>query len=876
MAKKVKRLFEQFQPANYQLDLIPDREKMSFSGTVVIRGKKVGPPSQRITFHQKGLTITKAKLTRHDRTADKEIKVSRLNTHEKMDELRLHTSQKIFAGNYSVEISFRGKITRPMDGIYPCYFKHAGKEKKLIATQFESHFARQVFPCIDEPEAKATFDLSLTTPIGEAVVSNTPVKSTKASGKQTVTTFETTPLMPTYLLAFVYGELKFKEAKTKRGVVVRTYSTPGIVEHTGFALETAVRCLEFYEDYFDYEFPLPKCDLVALPDFAVAGMENWGCITFSEMALSVDDKNTSLANKQLVGMVVAHEMAHMWFGNLVTMRWWTDLWLNEGFASWVEHLALANLFPGWEMWTQFIVDEQQQAMRFDALEHTRAIEVPAINYPDEIRTAFDPPISYGKGSSAIHMLYHYLGEEAFKAGLRYYISQHAYKNTVTDDLWRALETASEKPVRDFMHSWIAQAGFPIVHATVEEDRLKLVQERFFINPNHSKINPQTWPIPLLAKNKQLPELFSNKSQGLKLPDTHELKLNNGQSGFYRVAYNSTQLERFGELIRKGHLEVVDRLGLLTDVIDCAKSGHTDTLDALHFLDNFIDESSYPVWEVISGFLGSLRIAMDDEQLREDMKPFIRHLVSKQLKRLGWQRRVGETHFDQLLRPVILGLAASADEPAVVARCQKIFKAIRHQEDISADLRTIPSKTSVKRGGDVDPDLRGLVFSTAARLGSEAEHKKLLRLYHEAKLSEEKVTIAAALTSFRQPQLIKRTLAMIKSKEVRLQDVAYWVSYSFLNRHARPQTWKWLTTNWAWLKENLGGDLSFYYMPIYSARVFSDKKFLPEYKKFFKSVNDPGLDKMFKRGVEMIQWQSAWKERASAEVKTFFKAQSENL
>ena len=417
MSKNVKRLLDQFVPKNYNLALDINRDDMTFTGSVTIEGKKIGRPSQRLTFHQNGLEITAAHVVKHDKTGEHEVVIDRINYHNKFDEVRLHAAHMLYSGTYSVRLEFKGVITRQMNGVYPCFFTHDGQEKQLIATQFESHHAREVFPCIDEPAAKATFELTLTTPAGETVLSNTPAKKSSAKADRLVTAFEPTPHMSTYLLAFIFGELGFKEAKTKDGIVVRTYATPDNVAHTEFALEVAVKCLEFYEDYFGIKYPLEKCDFIALPDFASGAMENWGCITFREQAMLVDPKNSTLATKQYVALVVAHELTHQWFGNLVTMRWWTDLWLNEGFASWMEYLAIDHLYPDWQLWTQFIVDEQQQALKLDALEHTHPIEVP-IRHPDEIRTIFDA-ISYNKGASVIHMLHEYLCHEALRYGLKH-------------------------------------------------------------------------------------------------------------------------------------------------------------------------------------------------------------------------------------------------------------------------------------------------------------------------------------------------------------------------------------------------------------------------------------------------------------------------
>ncbi|HSX46944.1 MAG TPA: M1 family metallopeptidase [Patescibacteria group bacterium] len=867
MAKDVKRLYEQFQPNKYLLDLTVDREAMTFHGRVIITGRKTGRPSQRLTFHQTNLKITRTHITKHDKKDDEVLDVDRVNVQKSFDEVRLHTKQMMRPGLYTVRLDFEGRITRQMNGMYPCFFDYKGKQRKLIATQFESHHAREVFPCIDEPEAKAVFELTLTSAAREAALSNTPAKSQTTKGNKLTTVFEPTPRMSTYLLAFVFGELTYKEAKTKDGVVVRTYATPDNVQHTTFALEVAVKCLEFYEEYFGIKYPLAKCDFIALPDFAAGAMENWGCITFREQTLLVDPKNTTLATKQYVAFVVAHELTHQWFGNLVTMRWWTDLWLNEGFASWMEYLAVDHLFPDWQVWTQFIVDEQQQALKLDALEHTHPIEV-TVHHPDEIRAIFDA-ISYSKGASVILMLHEYLGHDAFRDGLRHYLDTHKYGNTDTIDLWSSLEEISGKPVRDFMHAWTSQSGFPLLSAHLDEEGIELQQERFYINPKHHKHAEQIWPIPLQTNVETPLEALEKTKASYKLRDHSELKFNSGQSGFYRVAYNATHVQRLGELINKGHLQPLDRLGVLTDLFEAAKAGRSDTVDALHFLSHFGQEDNYAVWDTIATAIGNMRLIMDDENLRESMKPYLRQLVAPQLERLGWERRKEDSHFDKLLRPIILGLAASADEPNIVKRCQDLFAEIDDAEEIAPDLRSVANKSKVKRGLDIDPDLRGTVFGTVARLGGETEFRKLVQLHNVSNSSEERTTLAAAITGFQQTELIERGLAMIDSPDVRLQDVAFWLAYSFLNRHGKQLTWQWINQKWDWLSENLGTDLSFYRMPIYTARVFSDPRFINEYKEFFKPRLQPALERSYRQGLEMLEWQSAWKQRALREVQAFF-------
>lgn len=850
MSKNVRRLFKNFQPTNYAITLDPDRSSLQLSGTVTIRGKKVGAPSQRLTFHQHELRITKATITHITKKEKITVAVDRISHHKSFDEVRLHTTERVFAGEYEITLEFKGPITRVMDGVYPCTFKQDGQQKQLVATQFESHHARQAFPCIDEPEAKATFDLTLVSPVGETVLGNTPVKTQKTEGDKLVTTFETTPIMSTYLLAFVYGELQSLEKTTKNGTVVRTFATAQHVANTAFALETAVRCLEYFEDYFAIPFPLPKCDFVALPDFASGAMENWGLITFREHSLLVDPENTSLPVKQYVAEVVCHELTHQWFGNLVTMRWWTDLWLNEGFANVMAYLAVDELFPEWKMMTQYIVEEQQIALKLDALENTHAIEVP-VNHPDEIRTIFDT-ISYSKGGSCILMLLKYLGQEDFREGLRYYLKKHAYDNTDTVDLWDALEHVSGKPVRKIMSAWTSQPGYPVVKVTTSGTRVDLQQEQFFINPGaRKKHSKQLWPIALGGGNKT-PDMLTGPTASFTNEESRELKLNRDQSSFIRVIYDEPQTEVLAKQIREGNLSPVDRLGVLSDAFEAAKAGYSDTLSALRLLEAFQDEDSDVVWDIITANFAAIRNIMNDEQLRTATKPFGRQLIAKQLSRLGLEPKKNDSHFDTLLRPTVVSIAAICDEQTVV-------------DDIHAKFK------AMKKTSDLNPDMRGIIYTDIARRGGQAEFDRLLALHDSSDSAEERVTLAAGITNFHQPELIAKALALITTDTVRLQDVMYWVSYSFSNRFARQATWDWVRENWGWLKENLGSDMSFTRLPMFVARSTSDAAFLKEYKAFFESVMEPSLDRAYKQGIEMIEWQSAWRERDLAAIKQYFKA-----
>ncbi|MDO8265741.1 MAG: M1 family metallopeptidase, partial [Candidatus Saccharibacteria bacterium] len=570
----------------------------------------------------------------------------------------------------------------------------------------------------------------------------------------------------------------------------------------------------------------------------------WGLITFREQLLLCDD-HTSLSTKQYIAIVVAHELTHQWFGNLVTMRWWTDLWLNEGFASWMEYLAVDKLFPEWHLWRQFAVDDQQTALKADALEHTHPIEV-AVHHPDEIRTIFDI-ISYQKGASAIHMLNDYLGPELFRDGLRHYLKTHAYKNTDTVDLWQALEDVTKLPVKKFMSAWTSNAGFPILKVSEENDHFVIEQSRFVTNPKSEARKDKTlWPVPILADGLDNITVTKKVSNIPFSGKTGPIKINQGQTGFYRVDYSHELQSRQIKALAYNELSDIDRMGLLSDGFETTKAGYQPVNEYLDLLEFYRDESSLAVWEIIAGSIGSIRNTLStsdqDNTLRELMKPFIQNLVQLQLTKLGWTEKKNESHLNTLLRPLILGMAAGSDHEQTITKCLELYR------------------LKIDKNTHINPDLRAIIYSTAARLGGEKEYEELLNLYRTTHSNDEKLSITAAMTSFKQPEINLKVLELMKSREIRLQDLGYWIAYSFMNRHARQMTWEWMKINWSWLKDNIGTDLSFARTPVYAARNFYDEKDFQEYKKFFSANMEPLIDRSYKQGLEIIETNSAWRER----------------
>jgi|GEM_PF-32096 len=486
MTKSVNQLINFFAPEHYDLMLDINRIERKFSGTVKIRGKQTG---EEIRLHAKDLDISLATVN------GEEVKLKKYEN----DEIGLKGAGQGEA-NCEIYLEFSGQITDSMHGLYPCYYEVDGEKKELLATQFESHHAREVFPCVDEPAAKATFDLTLITESDVEVLSNMPIRSQDILQDLTLqkTTFETTPKMSTYLLAFATGDLQKVTAKTESGVEVNIYATKAQkAESLDFALETATRAIDFYDEYFGIKYPLPKSDHIALPDFSSGAMENWGLITYRETAL-LADKNTGLSSKQYIATVIAHELSHQWFGNLVTMKWWDDLWLNESFASLMEHISTDALFPDWQMWLGYETGDVVAALRRDALTGVQPVRQD-VNHPDEISTLFDSAIVYAKGERLLKMCRAFIGEQAFRAGLQKYFAKFQYRNTEANDLWNCLSEASGQDIASLMTPWLTRPHYPIVCAGFDDKtgEITLKQEKFIASGK----NQQTKVVILHGTNK---------------------------------------------------------------------------------------------------------------------------------------------------------------------------------------------------------------------------------------------------------------------------------------------------------------------------------------------------------------------------------------
>lgn len=828
--QSVSHLIEQFTPDHYDLSLTLNRTERIFSGTVSIHGTSQ-PTAEVIAVHAKDLTIQSV-------TFDGKEAQWRAGENDEV----IITHQDMQPGMHMVVIAFSGSITDAMHGLYPCYYEHNGEKKELLATQFESHHAREVFPCIDEPAAKATFDLTLTTEDGVTVLGNMPVKSQSVESGNLVTAFETTPRMSTYLLAWVTGDLHRKTATTKSGVEVNVWATPAQKpESLDFALDIAKRTIDFFDDYFKTPYPLPKSDHIALPDFSSGAMENWGLITYREVALLADPSSTSVSSKHYIATVIAHELSHQWFGNLVTMKWWNNLWLNESFATLMEYIAVDALHPEWNVWLDFSTMESIMALRRDSLEGVQPVQL-EVHHPDEISTLFDASIVYAKGARLLRMLQHYIGHEAFQAGLRSYFEKYAYKNTEGDDLWNELASASGKDIAGFMNTWISQSGYPVVSLHKNGDELTLSQQQFFVGPHQP--SDKLWPVPLNASSADLPELLDSASVTLNRTETVPVRLNAGDTAHFITHYDKDTLAAIISSVPSDTMTPLDRLQLLHEYTLLARGGVISTAELIPMLDAYKQETTEPVWDIIALAVGELKKFVEgDDESTARLRRLSADLARQQYQRLGWDAIENETEADTKMRATIIGMMLYGEDKEVISEALQRFT----MEGIES----------------INPELRSLVIGTAVRHSNDPSIiDQLVQKYKTTASGDLQQDIASGLTSSKDTAVLARLLGHIKDENtVRPQDAARWFVWTIRNKDGREIAWKWLQDNWAWIEKTFSGDKSYDDYPRYAASSLMTRQQLEEYIAFFTPMeNIPALTRVIGIGKSEIEGRVALIER----------------
>lgn len=720
-------------PKHYDLTLEPDFSKLTFDGTVVI-DLDVAEDSKAISLHTLELEIHSAKVSADGKVVRYAPSARRLplgfltatnafhsdspkvSYDEKTQVSKFDFSDVISKGSKAqLEIKFTGQLNDKMAGFYrSTYKKEDGTEGLLATSQMEPTDARRSFPCFDEPALKATFtvtlvaDKNLTCLSNMDVASESEVQSAISGSAKKSVKFNKSPQMSTYLVAFIVGELNYIETNAFR-VPVRVYAPPGQdIEHGRFSLELAARTLAFYEKVFGIEFPLPKMDQVAIPDFAQGAMENWGLVTYRVVDLLLDEKSSGAATKERVAEVVQHELAHQWFGNLVTMDWWEGLWLNEGFATWASWYSCNEFYPEWKVWQTFVTDTLQGALSLDSLRSSHPIEVP-VKRADEINQIFDA-ISYSKGSCVLRMISTYLGEETFLEGVRRYLKKHAYGNTQTGDLWASLADASGKKVEEVMAAWTKEVGFPVV--TVSEsgpDTVHVKQNRFLrtgdVKPEEDQV---LYPVLLALRTKEGVDkslVLDKREADFKVSSTDFFKVNADHTSPYRTSYAPERLEKLGKAAKEGLLPVEDRAGMIADAGALAQSGYQKTSGVLSLLKGFDSETEFVVWNEIVARLTAVQSAwiFEDEAVRNGLEKFQRSLLSAKAHTLGWTFTSKDGHIEQQFKAMLFGSAGLSGDEEIIKASKEMFT-----KYMAGD------KTAIH------PNIRGSVFAMALKYGGEDE------------------------------------------------------------------------------------------------------------------------------------------------------------
>jgi aminopeptidase N len=811
------RFYEKFQPVHYDIYLDIDRAAKHFKGIATIKGNAV---DTKIALHQKFLNVASVQ-------ADGQDVPFSFSDRQEAIQLELPHS-----GDVELKVVYDAKLTDTMMGIYPSYYTVAGQKKQLIGTQFETTAARQAFPGIDEPEAKATFSLAIKydEQPGETIIANMPEDHVENG----VHYFQETVKMSTYLVAFAFGELQSKFAKTKSGVEIGVFSTKAHQpKELDFSLDIAKRAIEFYEDFYQTPYPLPQSYQLALPDFSAGAMENWGLVTYREAYMLLDPDNTTLNQKRLIATVITHELAHQWFGDLVTMKWWDDLWLNESFANMMEYVAVDALEPKWNVWEMFQTSEVPMALQRDATDGVQSVHV-AVDDPAEIDTLFDGAIVYAKGARMLVMVRALLGDDAMRKGLKNYFAAHQYGNATGADLWQALGEASGMNVGQIMESWLEHPGYPVVEVKVEDGKLMLSQQQFFIGDGEEK--GRLWQIPLNANYNQAPAIFSEQS--LVLGDYAQLRKQNGRPFRINVGDNSHVIVKYDATLLNDILDHLDELGaidqlqLLQDLRLLAEGRQISYAQIVPLLSRFKDSRSGIVNEMLYHVANSLKnFVQPAAKTERQLQQLFDQLSVKQVQRLGWLSQKGESNDDQLTRPIVLSAALYAQNSDAIKQAQALFD--QYQDHLA----------------DLPADVRGLVLANEVKnYGSQELFDTLLADYQKTADAGFKQDICAALTKTQDDQLIAQLIDRFKDADtIKPQDLRAWFRGVLANDHGQQAAWDWIQQEWSWLEKTVGGDMEFPTYITVISRIFKTSQRLAEFKRFFTpKENDP----MLKREIQM--------------------------
>lgn len=797
----MERLTKLFQPEHYQLTFDINQKKRTYRGSVCLKGQKASPEITHIKLDAVDLQI-------------EQIIVNQAEVEFSYDQ-KIITIPVSEATEQQIDIKFSNNITEQMYGIYPCFYEFEGQKEEIIATQFESHYARYAFPCIDEPAAKATFTLTLIVDADQTVLSNTPVAKQTTKRNRQLVCFETTPKMSSYTLGFVIGKLIKISGLTKSGVEINTYASRAHKsEELEYSLQIAIDALDWYEQYFGVPYPLPKCDHVALPDFAAGAMENWGLVTYREALLLVQP-DTPIDLRNSIATVITHELAHMWFGNLVTMWWWDELWLNESLASILEIKCLDAIRPELHVSSNYYAGTLFSALRRDSLPGIQPIITP-INQPEEISTIFDGAIVYSKGACLMHMIEHWVGEETFRAGLQNYLQKHAYSCASTHDFLKIFKRLSQLPIDQVTPGWLNQPGFPLIKV---DANWQISQEQFGYKSD------QTWQIPLT---------LTDGATTLEKPTKISPQVVNSISATYAVVqYDKKVIDDILPQITNS--SEVSQYYFLTCQLLLAERNYEPYANLVTQIEQFSHKSDYLTWLGLARIINNLRTIVAEDKLGLDsLNQLAGELATAKLNQIGLSPQANESISHYRLRNILVDLAVEARSPKVINDLNALFQT--NLEQIDADLR---------------PNI-----IAAKLLSSENNGQLINQLFSEYKATTNpdlKDDIMAGLTYCTKENELEAIVKHLDNREtIKPQDIIMWYAGIIRQKIGRDRAWLWLQNSFTNLIDLFKASGDYGDFVRITASVFSTTKQLDEFQGFFTPhQDDPTLKREIKVGVEQI-------------------------
>ena len=760
---------QKLNPLNYRLHLEPDLDRFNFHGKCEILLNAAETVSE-ITLNILEIAIWQCQLEQGDDFVNCSFSVD-----PQTEEIRVILPMPM-SGRIKLKIDYQGLINDKMAGFYRSRYTYRGETRFAAVTQFEESDARRAFPCMDHPAKKATFDIAIDIDRNLVAISNGAVikEETLNQGKKRIT-FEQTPIMSSYLVFFGVGEFEFTE--DEKDSRVRVATLPGMKEFAKFGAEFGRKSLEFSENYYGIPYPLPKMDLIAIPDFAFGAMENWGAITFRENLLLHYPDITSKFGKERICEVIAHEIAHQWFGNLVTPSDWRYLWLNESFATYFGFGVVDHHYPDWATWQQFLAGQTGSAMARDALHETFAIEIPGGEHV--VINASTAPIIYNKGGSILRQIEGYMGKDHFQMGLQHYLKTYEYGCAASHHLWQSFEAVAQKPIGEMMKSWIEQPGFPLITVSRRGRQLVIAQKRFTYLPNESD---QKWQVPICIR--LFPKTGSTREITTVLKDIEQIvdldedivayKINDQQTGFYRVKYeDSTNLNELGNRVLEKSLPPEDRWGLENDFFALAKSGAVSLEDYLEFISFYQKEDAYLPLTGMASNLYSAYLLMGDEW-RQKISSVAKPWFESILKKIGYEPVPHENHTTALLRDQILWDATLYGSASALNFASAQF-------------------SDLMQGGNVHADIMKSVMRVGALSAGSVSFDWLDKQFQKSKVEHERLNILSALGCFKDEALL------IKSQQYTLESVP--ARNKFIpvvamaaNPYAIPMLWDWYVDN----------------------------------------------------------------------------------